>query len=280
MVGIDDDYKTIKPTAATSYDLINGNGTTVTITARNDSTTESASVDECRIVKIKVDKSTFVDIAVKESTSTSSSNSSSESTSSKTEKSYEEAASETPYSKYNKEMTQEEQERLDSLSDDEYAIETGTRRGEKTAAELSNDREAEEDEYLAEIQKELQTMRDTKEAQEASAKQQAESQATSESNSSSTSDSNENNSSKSTSSASTNDTTKYKSHTVILPGGVTWDIYTADLLDYYGTPHENVETNYGSNLRLTWTKTGKYLQVIIGKISQVQVVEISCEDYE
>jgi hypothetical protein len=72
----------------------------------------------------------------------------------------------------------------------------------------------------------------------------------------------------------------YKSHIVILPGGVTWDVYTDDLLEYYGTPSQKIPWDKGESVRFVWEKDTKYMRVTIGAISTIQSVELSCESLD
>ena len=65
-------------------------------------------------------------------------------------------------------------------------------------------------------------------------------------------------------------------HVVILPCGMMTNVYTTDILAYYG---EATETSYGDGvITYTWKKDGKYLKLECGLVKNIQHITMSTMD--
>lgn len=63
-------------------------------------------------------------------------------------------------------------------------------------------------------------------------------------------------------------------HELILPGGITWGVYTDDLRAYYGTC---LQTNYTVDTpSLTWKSGNKQMVIRTGAVHEIKYVQLSC----
>lgn len=68
----------------------------------------------------------------------------------------------------------------------------------------------------------------------------------------------------------------YEQHEMIIAGGVTWSVYSDDLISYFGQNMSRVKWNNGKQYKLTWQESEKSMTVVIGVLHTIQSVELSC----
>lgn len=65
-------------------------------------------------------------------------------------------------------------------------------------------------------------------------------------------------------------------HELILPGGITWGVYTDDLRSYYGTC---IQTNYDTGIpSLTWKSGNKQMLIRTGAVHGIVYVKLQCTE--
>ena len=63
-------------------------------------------------------------------------------------------------------------------------------------------------------------------------------------------------------------------HELILPGGITWGVYTDDLKSYYGMC---TQTNYTTVIQmLTWKSGNKQMIIRTEMVHNIKYVQLSC----
>jgi hypothetical protein len=223
----------IFPGASTTFEVINGKGTIVSLYALNDSNVSAKTIDECNIVRLSMDTSSFISITESNTDSViyngdSDDNEEDESNSNNDENSEED--DEESSDKDDKKTTSKTSSSSDITSDESPSDED-----EEESSDDKKDYSDSDDSALHWTNSADSGLLDRSDASELS-----------------------------------------EDHTVILPCGVTLNIYTEDLIDTYGS--NNTSVNEGNEKIITWKTDNKYMTIRAGVVQNIKYIELSAID--
>lgn len=233
------------PGGDVTFAMQNRNGTIVKVTVLNDSNVSSKTIDECNVVKLSIDTSDFLTITDPtefDKLGTEESNSDNENTDSentdteKSEESTEENSEDKP-----EDGTEDDTEKVDDS---------------KTEKEDSSESKETKEETKTETTEKDKDSSDTESTEEKEDKK------TETKNDTSTKDE--------TTSTVSIDLDK---HSIILAGGVTLDIYTEDLIKYFGTNCE--QSPMGSEKLIKWSDDTISMTIKAGVVQGIKYIELS-----